>query len=67
MVDYLKEYAAGLYTDKEFEEKRKSTFTAHLSQKNPCSTAKYLKVLSRSVADDSRLLDAEQIVAGLQC
>ncbi len=23
MVDYLKEYAAGLYTDEEFEEKRK--------------------------------------------
>lgn len=43
MVDYLKEYAEGLYTEEEFKEKCENTPTQSRSRKNPCSTARYLK------------------------
>ena len=68
MVDYLKEYAEGLYTEEEFKEKcEKYTHAKPFTKESLLYREIFEKVLSRSVRNDSRFLDAQQVMGGLRC
>ena len=67
MVDDLKEYAESLYTDEEYEEKRKQYSFAHaVHEGKPALPRAVREVLPRAGRDGQGLLDAEQGLGGLR-
>ena len=67
MVDDLKEYAEGLYTDAEFQEKcRQYDYCPPFTKESLLYREIFEKHYPRAGGDDPGLLDAEQDVAGLR-